>query len=122
TLGVLRITFLSALALELLATLSTAIIAVEIGFRLLYARMEFQEAFFILVLAPEFYLPLRNLGARFHAGMSGTTAAKRIYEILDTPLPADSSQLSVASERSPEKVSSIRLESVTYAYPDEKTP
>src|SRR5512138_261104 len=87
TLGVLRITFLSALALELLATLSTAIIAVEIGFRLLYARMEFREAFFLLILAPEFYLPLRNLGARFHAGMSGTTAAKRIYEILDTPIP-----------------------------------
>src|SRR6266498_41651 len=53
TLGVLRITFLSALALELLATLSTAIIAVEIGFRLLYARMEFREAFFILILAPD---------------------------------------------------------------------
>src|SRR6266487_1153011 len=88
TLGVLRITFLSALALELLATLSTAIIAVEIGFRLLYAKMEFQQAFFILVLAPEFYLPLRMLGARFHAGMSGTTAAQRIYEILDTPIPS----------------------------------
>src|SRR5689334_5417608 len=89
TLSVLRITFLSALALELLATLSTAVIAVEIGFRLLYARMDFLEAFFILVLAPEFYLPLRMLGARFHAGMSGTTAAKRIYEILDTPVPGD---------------------------------
>src|SRR5690349_7181376 len=89
TLGVLQITFLSALALELLATLSTAVIAVEIGFRLLYARMGFLEAFFILVLAPEFYLPLRMLGARFHAGMSGTTAAKRIYEILDTPVPTD---------------------------------
>ncbi|MBL0346354.1 MAG: ATP-binding cassette domain-containing protein [Anaerolineales bacterium] len=85
TLGVLRITFLSALALELLATLSTAIIAVEIGFRLLYGKMDFQPALFLLVLAPEFYMPLRALGARFHAGMSGTTAAKRIYEILDTP-------------------------------------
>ena len=53
TLNVLRITFLSALALELLATLSTAVIAVEIGFRLLYARMDFQPAFFILILAPE---------------------------------------------------------------------
>ena len=84
TLGVLRVTFLSALALELLATLSTAIIAVEIGFRLLYAKMEFQPALFLLILAPEFYMPLRTLGARFHAGMSGTTAAKRIYEILDT--------------------------------------
>src|SRR5215216_3308464 len=99
TLGVLRITFLSALALELLATLSTAVIAVEIGFRLLYVRMEFHEAFFILILAPEFYLPLRNLGARFHASMSGTTAAKRIYEILDTPLPANNDPLLTRSER-----------------------
>ena len=122
TLGVLRITFLSALALELLATLSTAIIAVEIGFRLLYARMEFQEAFFILILAPEFYLPLRMLGARFHAGMSGTTAAKRIYEILDTPVPASGHQLSVDSEQPTEQVSSIRFEKVAYTYPNETMP
>src|SRR6266498_2903614 len=122
TLNVLRVTFLSALALELLATLSTAIIAVEIGFRLLYARMEFREAFFILVLAPEFYLPLRMLGARFHAGMSGTTAAKRIYEILDTPLLATSTQLSAISEKAVEQVSSIAFENVTYTYPDETTP
>lgn len=121
TLGVLRITFLSALALELLATLSTAIIAVEIGFRLLYARMEFHEAFFILVLAPEFYLPLRNLGARFHAGMSGTTAAKRIYEILDTPVPVNSSQLSMDSDQKNE-FSSIEFENVSFTYPGESTP
>src|SRR5215216_6314296 len=120
TLGVLRITFLSALALELLATLSTAVIAVEIGFRLLYARMEFREAFFILILAPEFYLPLRNLGARFHAGMSGTTAAKRIYEILDTALI--SNQPSTVSRQPVEEISSIRFENVSYTYPDESTP
>jgi thiol reductant ABC exporter CydD subunit len=87
TLRVLRIAFLSALVLELLSTLSTAIVAVEIGLRLLYARMGFQQALFILVLAPEFYLPLRLLGLRFHSGMSGTSAARRIFEILDTPLP-----------------------------------
>ncbi len=86
TMQVLRVTFLSALALELLATISTAIVAVEIGFRLLYRNMEFLPAFFLLVLAPDFYQPLRNLGLRFHAGMSGVTAATRIYEILDTPL------------------------------------
>lgn len=87
TLKVLRITFLSALALELISTLSTAIVAVEIGLRLLYSKLAFQQALFILVLAPDFYLPLRLLGLRFHAGMSGTSAARRIYEILDTPLP-----------------------------------
>src|SRR5512134_1319225 len=108
TLSVLRITFLSALALELLATLSTAVIAVEIGFRLLYARMEFLEAFFILVLAPEFYLPLRMLGARFHAGMAGTTAARKIFDILNVPVR--SNQYSVSSEQAPGKVSSIEFE------------
>lgn len=122
TLNVLRITFLSALALELLATLSTAIIAVEIGFRLLYAKIEFQQAFFILVLAPEFYLPLRNLGARFHAGMSGTTAAKRIYQILDTPVSGESRQWAADSFNAGEIVSSIDFENASYTYPGETVP
>ncbi|GIK08873.1 MAG: hypothetical protein JETCAE02_16070 [Anaerolineaceae bacterium] len=121
TLQVLRITFLSALALELLSTLSVAIIAVEIGFRLLYHRMEFQPALFLLVLAPEFYMPLRALGARFHAGMNGTTAAKRIYEILDTESREqriESSQTS--SNGSP--FSTLYLSNLSYTYPGESTP
>ncbi len=86
TLSVLRVTFLSALVLELVATVSTAVVAVEVGLRLLYGQLAFQQAFFLLLLAPEFYLPLRMLGLRFHAGMSGTTAARRIFEILDSPV------------------------------------
>ncbi|MCI0520715.1 MAG: thiol reductant ABC exporter subunit CydD [Chloroflexi bacterium] len=119
TLGVLRITFLSALALEMLATISTAIVAVEIGFRLLNKGLEFQPALFLLVLAPEFYMPLRALGARFHAGMNGTTAAKRIYEILDTPAVND--RLAVAHEPDGE-MGAIRLEKVSFTYPGETTP
>src|SRR5437868_13000496 len=88
TLGVLRVTFLSALALELIATLSTAVVAVEVGLRLLYSGMSFQQALFLLVIAPEFYLPMRMLGQRYHAGMSGVTAARRIFEILDTSAPS----------------------------------
>ncbi len=88
TLAVLRITFLSALALELLATISPAVIAVEVGLRLLYGKLLFEQALFLLVIAPEFYIPMRMLGLRFHAGMSGVSAAKRIFEILDAPLPA----------------------------------
>jgi ATP-binding cassette subfamily C protein CydCD len=91
TMGVLRVAFLSALVLEMVATLSIAVVAVEIGLRLLYGRLAFEQAFFILILAPEFYLPLRLLGARFHAGVAGVTAAGRIYEIADCGLPiADS--------------------------------
>lgn len=87
TLGVLRIAFLSALALEMLATLSTAIVAVEIGLRLLSSAILFEQALFILILAPEFYTPLRNLGARFHSGMAGVAAAARVFEILDQLKP-----------------------------------
>jgi len=65
TLKVLQVSFLSAFALELLATISTAIIAVEVGLRLLYGHLAFREALFLLVLAPEFYLPLRALAPDF---------------------------------------------------------
>jgi len=82
TMNVLQVTFLSAMVLEMTGTLSTAIVAVEIGLRVLYGHMTFQNALFILVIAPEFYMPLRMLGLRFHAGMSGMAAAKRIFEIL----------------------------------------
>ncbi len=84
TLRVLRVAFLSAFALEMIATISTAIVAVEVGLRLLYGQMQFESAFFILVLAPDFYLPLRLLGTRFHAGMSGAAAGARVFEILET--------------------------------------
>lgn len=126
TMQVLRVTFLSALALEFLTTLSTAIIAVEIGFRLLYRNMEFLPAFFILVLAPDFYLPLRLLGLRFHAGMSGVSAAKRIFEILDTSVQTVSG---VASNRVAKLENFSALEHVTilfdavsYTYPDRTAP
>ena len=82
TLNVLRIAFLSALVLELLATLSTAIVAVQIGLRLMYGQFVFDQALFILILAPEYYFPLRQLGASFHAGMEGISAAGRIFELL----------------------------------------
>jgi ATP-binding cassette subfamily C protein CydD len=121
TLGVLRVAFLSALVLELVATLSTAIVAVEIGLRLLYGRLLFENALFILILAPEFYIPLRLLGTRFHAGMSGMAAAKRIFEVLDTPLP-----VSVSTAPDPETSLSspftICFTNVYYAYNDGQRP
>jgi ATP-binding cassette subfamily C protein CydD len=123
TMAVLRITFLSALALELLAILSTAVIAVEIGLRLLYAKMEFHEAFFLLILAPEFYLPLRMLGARFHAGMAGTSAARRIFEILD--LESREQRVESREIDGPKQqrlFSTLDLSDLSYNYPDESTP
>jgi thiol reductant ABC exporter CydD subunit len=85
TLAVLRVTFLSALTMELLSTLSTAVVAVQVGLRLLYGQVEFGPAFLVLILAPEFYLPLRLLGLRFHAGTAGVAAAQRIFALLDEP-------------------------------------
>lgn len=90
TLGVLRVAFLSALVLELLSTLSTALVAVGLGLRLVYGHISLEQAFFVLLLAPEFYLPLRQLGTQFHAGMAGASAAQRIFEILDLPAEASS--------------------------------
>jgi ATP-binding cassette subfamily C protein CydD len=119
TLGVLRVAFLSALVLEMVGTISTAIVAVGIGLRLLYARLSFEEAFFVLLLAPEFYLPLRTLGARFHAGMSGVTAAQRIFEVLETPLPLSAS---AGGLRLPAPRFHIRFQDVHYAYEDGRRP
>ncbi|MFZ5909871.1 MAG: thiol reductant ABC exporter subunit CydD [Chloroflexota bacterium] len=118
TMQVLRITFLSALALELLATISTAVIAVEVGLRLLYARMDFLQALFILVLAPEFYLPLRMLGLRFHAGMDGTAAARRIYEILDLEIR----EQKIESSESVGLISTLELSNLAFTYPNESIP
>ena len=88
TMTTLRVAFLSALALELTAALATALVAVEIGLRLLYGHVSYQTALLVLLLTPEAYLPLRNAGAQFHASTEGATAAQRAFEILDTPLPA----------------------------------
>lgn len=117
TLSVLRVTFLSALALELIATISTAVVAVEIGLRLLYGRLVFEQAFFVLVLAPEFYFPLRQLGLRFHAAMSGIAAAQRIQAVLDEPLlePVVSSSHSVYSITLAAPLN-LRFEQVSFRY------
>ena len=75
TLATLQLTFLSSLVLELLATISVAIVAVAVGLRLLGGHLSFRTAFFVLVLAPEAYQPLRQLGANFHASADGIRAA-----------------------------------------------
>ena len=87
TMATLRVAFLSALALELTAALATALVAVEIGLRLLAGHVGYQTALLVLLLTPEAYLPLRNAGAEFHASADGSAAARRAFEILDTPLP-----------------------------------
>ena len=88
TMATLRVAFLSALALELTAAVATALVAVEIGLRLLAGHVGYQTALLVLLLTPEAYLPLRNAGAQFHASSEGLAAARRAFEILDTAPPA----------------------------------
>jgi ATP-binding cassette subfamily C protein CydD len=88
TMATLRIAFLSALVLELAATISTALVAVEVGLRLLAGHLGYYPAILVLILTPEAYLPLRNAGAQFHASMEGTAAASDVFAILETPVPA----------------------------------
>lgn len=83
TLAVLKVAFLSSFALELIATLSVAMVAVAIGLRLVFGDIAFVDAFWILLLVPEVYLPLRRLGAQFHTAMVSLPAAARLYELID---------------------------------------
>ncbi|HMD95062.1 MAG TPA: thiol reductant ABC exporter subunit CydD [Trebonia sp.] len=92
TMAALRITFLSALVLELSAALATALVAVEVGLRLLAGHIGYETALLVLLLTPEAYLPLRNVGAQFHASAEGTAAAQRALDILELPEPAAPAQ------------------------------
>ncbi len=83
TLSVLRVSFISGFSLELLASLSVAIIAVSIGLRLIDGTLSFFIGLFLLLLAPEVYLPLRQVGASYHAAASGISASERILGLLD---------------------------------------
>ncbi len=89
TMRVLRVAFLSAVVLEFLATLSIAMIAVWIGFRLLWGQMHFAQGFFVLLLAPEYYAPLRALGGVYHLRMDALAAAQRMHALFELePEPA----------------------------------
>jgi len=85
TMSTLRVAFLSGFVLELAAALATALVAVEVGLRLLAGHMSYQTALLVLLLTPEAYLPLRAVGAQFHASTEGAAAARDVFEILDTP-------------------------------------
>lgn len=87
TLGSLRVAFLSGMVLELLTTLSVALVAVTIGFRLAAGGVGIETALAVLVLAPEVYLPLRNVGAHFHASADGLAAAAEAFALLDEAAP-----------------------------------
>ncbi|MFJ6621252.1 thiol reductant ABC exporter subunit CydD [Kitasatospora sp. NPDC091335] len=88
TLRTLRIAFVSSFTLELLSTLSVALVAVTVGFRLVDGTLDLETGLLILVLAPEVYFPIRQVGALYHSSVEGLTAADELFRVLETPLPA----------------------------------
>jgi ATP-binding cassette subfamily C protein CydD len=119
TMKVLRFAFLSGLVLEFMTAMAIALVAVTLGVRLISGDMPFDKAFLVLLLAPEFYKPLRELGAHRHAGMEGKAAAERIFEILNTPAPLDN------NARNPVRSSgelTVELCGVDFSYPGSKSP
>jgi thiol reductant ABC exporter CydD subunit len=114
----LRVTFLSSLILELVATISVALVAVEIGLRLEGGHIGLRTALLVLVLAPEAYLPLRLLGANYHASAEGMSAASQVFAVLETPLPAHGRRTDVPDPA----LNGILVEDLLVEYPGRGVP
>lgn len=112
TMAVLRVAFLSAFTLEFFATVGTAVVAVIIGFRLLVGVLTLKEGLFVLLMAPEFYLPLRNLGLSYHARMQGMAAAERIAPILGASMPGGYAGTLIPADGPPD----VRFDGVSFRY------
>lgn len=115
TLRTLRIAFLSSFALELLATLSVALVAVTIGMRLVHGELDLYTGLLVLILAPEAYLPIRQVGAQFHAAAEGLSAAEEIFAVLETEPRASGTQEVPGSLR-------LELEGVTVRHEGRAEP
>ena len=120
TMRTLRIAFMSALVLELCAMIGTALVAATIGIELCAGGLSLAAGLTVLLLAPEMYGPLREVGQQFHAGADASAAAERIFAVLDTTAPpAVTSVPSTATVPNPAR-SPIRLAGVGYSYPGER--
>ncbi len=117
-LSTLRVTFLSSLTLELVATVSVALVAVAIGLRLMAGQLDLRTALFVLVLAPEAYLPLRRLGANYHASAEGVAAAEQVFAVLERPPAARGTHTDVPDPA----VADVVVEGLRVAYPGRGAP
>ncbi|HEX2316739.1 MAG TPA: thiol reductant ABC exporter subunit CydD, partial [Thermomonospora sp.] len=118
TMRTLRVAFLSSLVLELCASLSLALVAVPVGLRLVNGSLDLSTALLVLLLAPEAYLPLRAVGAGFHASMEGVAVADSAFALLDKSSDTAKGHKVRAVRAAPE----IRLENVTVRYPGRDAP
>ncbi|MGP4000004.1 thiol reductant ABC exporter subunit CydD [Streptomyces sp. 8N706] len=117
TLRTLRIAFLSSFALELLSTLSVALVAVGIGMRLVHGDLDLSTGLVVLILAPEAYLPLRQVGAQYHAAAEGLAAADQVFAVLETPPGAEGSG-SAPDARG----AALRVEALSVRHPGRSAP
>src|SRR6202044_1623416 len=122
TMSTLRVAFLSALVLELSAAVATALVAVEVGLRLLAGHLGYETAQLVLLLTPEAFLPLRAIGTQFHASMEGAAAAGRAFEILDTPVPDTPTAATPTVAAADLRFAEIRLAGITATYPGRSRP
>lgn len=118
TMATLKVAFLSSLILELLATVSVALVAVAVGLRLLGGHLSLATALFVLILAPEAYLPLRLLGTHFHASAEGVRAAEEVFSVLEKPIPSTGSGVDVPD---PSR-STIQVTDLEVCYPGRSLP
>jgi len=118
TMATLKVAFLSSLILELLATFSVALVAVSVGLRLLGGHLSFATALFVLILAPEAYLPLRLLGTNYHASAEGMKAAEDVFEVLERPVPWHGHRDDVPDP----STSSLHIERLEVTYPGRTLP
>lgn len=116
TMQTLRSAFMSSLALELITTISVALIAVLIGVRLVNGTLGLDTAILVLLLAPECYQPLRDVGAAYHQSEDGVAALRSAQKIIDAPLPAAAAD-STATEREEAQPSTIAVEDLSVSYP-----
>lgn len=119
TMAVLRIAFLSALVLEFFATLGIAVVAVMIGFRLLDGGLDFQAGLFVLLLAPEFFLPLRALGVQRHRRMDAVAAAEDLVGLLAADAETADDTIAASRRCVPDRPLALALEGVCFGYPDQ---
>ncbi|WP_130866448.1 thiol reductant ABC exporter subunit CydD [Acidipropionibacterium timonense] len=118
TMATLRISFLSSFVLELLATLSVALVAVTVGFRVAAGGMDLHTSLFILILAPEVYLPVRQVGALYHDAADGMAAAEQAFAIIGSEEMPRSEAEEVPSPRH----AAVVLSGLTFTYPGTDSP
>lgn len=119
TMKVLKVAFLSGMVLELAASISIAMVALQVGIRLIEGLMAYQMGLFILLLTPEFYLPFRALGQHHHTGMEGASAAEQLFEILDSEQQPAITQ---SVPKLPDEKISIDVVNVDFFYPKANQP